>query len=59
MVVSSLPVKFSPRSDFCYLADGAMPQGGISLDGNLHLLSRESIGHSAVLEKVFEEIHTW
>ena len=59
MVVSSSPAKFSPNSDFHYLAGGAMPQGGISLDGNLHLPSRESTGHSPVLEKVFEEVYTW
>lgn len=59
MVISSLPAMFSPNSEFCYLASGAMPQGCISLDVNLHLLSRESIGHSAVLEKVFEEMYAW
>lgn len=36
-----------------------MPQGGISFHGNLHLPSHESIRHSAVLEKVFEEMYTW
>lgn len=59
MVVSSLPAKLSPSSDFCYLAGRVMPQGGISLGGNLHLPSRERIVCSAVLEKVFEEVYTW
>lgn len=36
-----------------------MPQGGISLDGNLHLSSHESIGCSVVLEKLFEDMYTW
>lgn len=36
-----------------------MPQGSIFLDGNLHLPSCESIEHSAVLGKVFEEVHSW
>lgn len=59
MVVSSLPAKFSQNSDFCCLAGGAMPQGGIFLDRKLKLLSHESIGHGAVLEKVFEEMYFW
>lgn len=59
MVVSSWPGRLSLSSDFCYLAGGAMPQGSIFLDGNLHLPSCESIEHSAVLGKVFEEVHSW
>lgn len=44
MVVSSLAAKLSPNSAFCHLAGGAMPWGGFSLDGNLHLHSWEIIG---------------
>lgn len=59
MVVSSLAAKFSPNSAFCHLAGGAMPRGGFSLDGNLHLHSWEIIGQDTALEEVFEELCTW
>lgn len=44
---------------FCHLAGGAMPRGGFSLDGNLHLHSWEIIGQGTAIEEVFEELCTW